>query len=364
MLNLSVKYHDGRLSIAHDATLTLMPDYWLIHYVDPDGELQSVRWDLDLVTADPHFTTLYIFRYGGFPQQTIESKEQDLPSLLKEKYPSRIFFKRSVAGIFGTNNAFLIGLAALAVLILGCCYWFVLPYFAEKVASNFPQDMEVQLGNSLYDNVIEGYDVNDTLTAQVNDFAKAIDFQTSYPIKVTVVKEDQTNAFALPGGHIVIFEKILQGMRTKEELAALLAHEVAHVHYRHSLKSMFRSLAGYLFISLLLSDINNIVAVLADNSNMLVNLTYSRDLETEADHKAMATLESSGISLKGFVDLFQLLESQAEASVSPKILSSHPLTADRIQYAKAAAREQSNILDQSALQHEWKKLRLKLSSER
>ncbi|TLV00702.1 hypothetical protein [Dyadobacter luticola] len=67
--------------------------------------------------------------------------------------------------------------------------------------------------------------------------------------------------------------------------------------------------------------------MLADNSNTLINLTYSSELESQAG--------SSGI---------------------PEILSTHPLTAERIQAAKAAAREQTSIKDQSDLQNKWLRL--------
>ncbi|MCE6988257.1 M48 family metallopeptidase [Dyadobacter sp. CY323] len=347
-------------SFAHDATLTLMPDHWLIHYTEQSGVMQYARWELARIAADPNFTsTLFIFRYTDFHLQTIECKEEDLPELLRGKYPSVVFFKKQGLGRFWGSNAFFVILLITILGSLACFYWYGLPYFSQKIASRIPQDFETKIGDSLYERVIAGYKVDEKLTSGVNDFAKSIDFKTTYPVKVTVVKEDQANAFALPGGHIVVFDKILEGMRTKEELAALLAHEVAHVHYRHSLKSVSRSLGSYLFISLILGDVSGIVAVLAENSNMLINLTYSRELETEADRKAMETLESNGISLKGFVDLFKLLESHGGDSGSVEMLSSHPLTGERIANAKARAREQTNIGDQSALQQKWLKLGVK-----
>ncbi|WAC11797.1 M48 family metallopeptidase [Dyadobacter pollutisoli] len=353
MQHFSISYYDGTVSLSNDATLTLMPDHWLIHYVDESGELQAVKWKLENITTDQNLTTLFIFRYGDFPQQTIECKEEALPRALKEKYPSKIFFERKLTHIFKQNNTILIGLVLFLLALLGAAYLYILPFVAEKIASNIPESVEKRLGDAIYDGMIAGYTVDDSLTRSVNDFAKSINFKTAYPITVTVVKENEVNAFALPGGHVVVFDQILLKMKSKEELAALLGHEVAHVHYQHSLKSMFRGLAGYLFVSLLLNDINGIAAVMADNSNMLVNLTYSRELETEADRKAMKVIQSNGISLKGFVDLFQLLKNSAGNAGQYEILSSHPLTEERITYAKAMSREQTGIRDQSQLQRKW-----------
>lgn len=353
MHNFSVRYHDGRLSIAHDATLTLMPDHWLIHYRDPSGELTSVRWTLPGIIADENFSNLFIFRYGEFPQQTIECKDESLPETLKKRYPEKVFFKKRITDIFKLNNTTIVAVAFAVLMLMGLGYWFGLPWLAGAVASRFPVSTEVEMGDTMYENMIRAYDVDERLTAATNDFARSIDFKTPYSIRITVVKDNEVNAFALPGGRIVVFDGIIRKMKTKEELAALLAHEVSHVHYRHSLRNIFRSLAGYLFLSLLLNDINGIVTVLADNSNMLANLTYSRELETEADTKGMAALASNGISLKGFVDLFTLLRGEHGDVASLKLLSTHPMTEERLRVAEEMVKGQGNVRDDGELERRW-----------
>ncbi|MGX5855505.1 M48 family metallopeptidase [Dyadobacter jiangsuensis] len=353
MYNFSVRYHDGRLSIAHDATLTLMPDHWLIHYRDPSGELTSVRWALQGISTDENFSNLFIFRYGEFPQQTIECKEDSLPQILRKRYPEKVFFRRRITDIFKLNNTTIVGVALAVLMLMGLGYWFGLPWLAGAAASRFPVSTEVQLGDTMYENMIRAYDVDEGLTAITNDFAKAIDFKTHYPIRITVVKDKEANAFALPGGRIVVFDGILRKMHTKEELAALLAHEVSHVHYRHSLRNIFRSLGGYLFLSLLLNDINGVVTVLADNSNMLANLTYSRELETEADNKGMAIFKANRLDLKGFVDLFTVLKSARGEVESLKLLSTHPLTADRLRAAEEMVKGQGQVREDERLERKW-----------
>ncbi|KQS33191.1 M48 family metallopeptidase [Dyadobacter sp. Leaf189] len=354
---INVRYHDGRTSAAHDAVLELMPGYWLIHPVAGNADFQTVRWDLPGIITEQGFTNLSIFRYGEYPQQTIECRDDALPAILKQKYPDRVFFRKRISDNVFKSPLALVGFIVLLLGLLVATYLFVLPFAAEKVARQIPQDIEVRLGDAMYGNLIAGYKVDSSLSAKVNHFAKAIDFKTNYPVRITVVKEKEVNAFALPGGHIVVFDGILNKMKTKEELAALLAHEVSHVHYQHSLRSVLRSLSGYLFVSVILNDINGIIAVLAENSNMLVNLTYSRELEMDADRKAMGVFQAQGISLKGFVDLFKILDTGAEGSTSIELLSTHPLTADRMQYASELAREQTSFRDQSELQKRWLELR-------
>ncbi|MBE9460261.1 M48 family metallopeptidase [Dyadobacter subterraneus] len=356
MYHFNILYFDGKLSVTHQAILHLKPDHWIIQFTDQDSIEQIVRWEIDGIERDLGFNSLYIFRYGDFPKQTIECKDENLLVALKELYPGKPFFSKQINFLLSQNTTIITGLACALVGFIALAYFYILPWFAETVAENIPVSIETQMGETMYDNIITQYHKNDSLTRSVNDFVKEINFKTDYPVEVTVVKEDQMNAFALPGGHIVVFDKLLSKMKTKEELAALLAHEVAHVHYRHSLKSIFRSLSGYLLISLIFNDVNGIAAVLADNSNMLLNLSYSRKLEQDADEKAVEILQVNNLSLKGFADLFTLLKSESNDSKTLNLLSTHPLTDNRIKYAKDAAFHQRVVRNNDKLEEKWREI--------
>lgn len=356
MYHFNILYFDGKYSVTHQTTLDLKPDHWIIQYVDQNETIQIVRWEIDGIERDFHFNALYIFRYGDFPKQTFECKDEELLLSLKKLYPGKAFFTKRIDFLFNQSRTIIIALSCALIGLLAVAYFYILPWFAETVADKIPLSIESQLGGTMYENVISQYQKDDSLTHKVNDFVKEIDFKTEYPVEVTVVREDKVNAFALPGGHIVVFDKIISKMKTKEELAALLAHEVAHVHYRHSLKSISRSLSGYLLISLIFNDINGITAVLADNSNMLLNLNYSRNLEKDADEKAMGILQSNGLSLKGFTDLFTLLKKESNDSETLNLLSTHPLTGDRIKFAKDQAIHQKGVYNNEKLENKWQEI--------
>jgi predicted Zn-dependent protease len=158
----------------------------------------------------------------------------------------------------------------------------------------------------------------------VNDFFKQLNFHTAYPIAITVVKSDIPNAFAIPGGHIVIYDKILTSMQSYEQLAALLAHELVHIEKRHSLKSMFRQLSAQLFFTLLIGDIDVVGGILLSNAENLKQLSYSRHLETEADQFGAALLAKSHIPCTGFIQLFELLQREAGNGNTHEWFNSHP----------------------------------------
>ena len=353
MQKFEISYYDGETSVSHNAFLSLKQDFWIIEYVDPLAGNSTVYWEIDRVERDLGFTSLFIFRYGDFPKQTLECKDDRLLSSLKQLYPRKPFFDKKIDFLLRQSTTLILGLTAVLIAVMICSYVYILPWFAEKAAGQIPVSMEIKLGEMMYENTIAHYAKDDSLTARVNDFVKEIDFKTDYPIEVTVVNENEMNAFAMPGGHVVIYDQLLSKMKSKDELAGLLAHEVSHVHYRHSLKSLFRTLSGYLAISLLLNDVNGIAAVLADNSNMLVNLNYSRNLEQEADEKAVEILKSNHLNLNGFVDLLALLQT-GNTDLEPfKLLNTHPLTKERIAFAEKMAKGQAGIERNESLEKKW-----------
>jgi len=149
-----------------------------------------------------------------------------------------------------------------------------------------------------------------------------------------VVDSDIVNAFALPDGNIVIYTGLLNRMENYEELAGLIGHEATHVNQRHSLKMLCKNLAGYIFISTLLNDVNGIMAVIVDNAHNLNILSYSRNYEREADREGTDLMIQNSINPYGMIKLFERLEEDSKLTI-PELISSHPITDERIQYIQA-----------------------------
>jgi predicted Zn-dependent protease len=142
------------------------------------------------------------------------------------------------------------------------------------------------------------------------------------------------NAFALAGGQIVVYSGLLQKIETPEALAALLAHESAHVNERHSLRSLLRNAANAILLSVVFNDATGISAALVGNVNTLNGLRYSRSLETEADEEGMNLLLANKVDLNGMRALMQTLEKEGDAPDRLSFLSTHPLTKNRIKKAE------------------------------
>jgi predicted Zn-dependent protease len=229
----------------------------------------------------------------------------------------------------GFKAHLLIALVLLTLIIAG--YFFALPGIAEKAAVLIPESYDNQMGQLFFDEFSERSTIDSSKTALLNNYAERLDLKNKKPLKFTVIESSTVNAFALPDGNIIVFTGLLDLMKSHEELAALISHEVVHVNNRHSMKMLCRNLAGYLFISVVLTDVNGIMAVIGDNVHSLQSLSYSRQFEREADTQGLELLAFNQIDPKGMVSLFEGLQSKAELLL-PEFLSSHPITRERIDY--------------------------------
>ncbi len=207
-------------------------------------------------------------------------------------------------------------------------YFYVLPPAAEKAAELLPESFDNEIGDLFIGTFLDENDVDTTKTKYLKQFAAELNLKNSKPLEFTVVTSEEVNAFALPNGHIVVYSGILEDMESPEALVALLGHEASHVNNRHSTKMLCRNLAGYMVVSLLFSDVNGIMAVLANNAQQLHSLSYSRAFEQEADEQGLDILMHNHLDPNGMVALFEQLDTESEFTV-PEIISSHPLTKER-----------------------------------
>jgi len=111
------------------------------------------------------------------------------------------------------------------------------------------------------------------------------------------------NALALPGGTIVVTDGLVKLFGSDERLlAAVLAHEMGHVHYRHSLRHLISASASAMIVGVLTGDVSGISSLTANAPIILSALDYTRDAEREADRYAFDLLRKAGYSPKDFAD--------------------------------------------------------------
>jgi Zn-dependent protease with chaperone function len=151
-----------------------------------------------------------------------------------------------------------------------------------------------------------------------------------YQFRAVILDRYIDNAFALPGGRIFVFKGLLDRVQKPEELAGVLAHEMAHVTQRHGLRKLIAGGGPYYVLRLFVSDQQGVLSVISAGSQLLVNQSYSRNAEREADTIGWHYLMAANIDPRGLADFFQLETEGENADTIPEMFRSHPATSERI----------------------------------
>ena len=163
-----------------------------------------------------------------------------------------------------------------------------------------------------------------------------------------VIDEKEMNAFALPGGYIYVFKGLVEKVESDDELASVLAHEIAHIVARHSIKR-YQGGFGYNIIQILMVVSNSTVQD-ANRINAAFGqliMSYSREDEALADRIALKYLKKAGYNPAAMIDLLQKLrEEHRKAPIRPYTsYRSHPYIADRIRMVKQELTGQVSFSD-------------------
>jgi len=251
-------------------------------------------------------------------------------------------------------------LALVSALIIAVPVFLLLrlDLLTEKIAAQIPVEWEYQLGESsmaqyrLSNEFLDQEQMDELLKPLLEPLLNAIHQDPSnrrYEYQFSVVNDPSLNAFALPGGWVVIHSGLILKAGNAEELLGVLAHEAIHVQQQHGLRNVIGTMSVYLLFSALVGDINGLLASLAGAAPLLLNQSYSRQYEREADTLGHALLLKAKIDPSGLVNFFaQLLAKESEMlskveneqtqeviKDAMSFLSTHPATEDRIAYLKS-----------------------------
>ena len=151
-----------------------------------------------------------------------------------------------------------------------------------------------------------------------------------YQFRAFLIDRREPNAFALPGGRIFVFTGLLDRVQRPEDLAGVLAHEMAHVTQRHGLRKLIAAGGPYYILRLFVSAQQQVLSTISAGSQLMVNQYYSRDIERDADTIGWHYLMAANIDPRGLAGFFQLLTEGENADYLPQMFRSHPATSERI----------------------------------
>ncbi|MBA4382200.1 MAG: Zn-dependent protease, partial [Sideroxydans sp.] len=229
--------------------------------------------------------------------------------------------------------------------VLIASYVYLLPWSAEAIAKRVPDGVLQKMGSSTLDTLDKLMlqpSKLDTARQQalVAAYAKLRplpDSKMSYHIVFRSSPRMGPNAFALPDGTIVMLDELVALTENDDEIVAVLAHERGHIEQRHAMRMVLQSSAVGLVMTWYMGDVSSLLATVPA---VILQATYSRDMERESDEYAERTLKLNGLSPCLLATALEKLEA-AHRSLNQKMkspqdeamdyLSSHPATPERIQ---------------------------------
>ena len=282
------------------------------------------------------------FKCGSYFQS-----EESLPAEFKRQFRSRL--QRTISWLekFTFSKAIVITLLLITAIV---AYRFAFSTIGSGIAVLFPDRWEEAIGTNSYQSVQlfalsesgVPVDYQDEIRLRAQDIAQKAEL--SRPTEIIFHDSDWfgPNAFAFPGGPIVVTDELVELLSNDEELLAVIAHEFAHVEDRHSLKQVIE-IIGISALAYLLFGADD--SVIEEISAVLINgwaFKNSRNFEQEADLAALQYLQASDIDQLHFVNAITKLTNYmcGLASDSPlscnddvvNWISTHPSGTQRIEY--------------------------------
>ncbi len=219
----------------------------------------------------------------------------------------------------------------------------------RSLAMNIPASWEQELGEKAFAQYQFSHDLLDDESAKtvLDQLILPLISEVSdkrYDFTIVIADDSTLNAFALPGGYVVINSGLILKATSAEQMLGVLAHELSHVAEQHSLRNIIAASGTFLVVQALIGDGAGVMATLASSVPFLLNQQYSRDFERDADEKGVALLLQANINPQGLADFFQYVQMQ-EVELLEKIedenqrqlaestlgfLSTHPATQNRI----------------------------------
>ncbi|MET0341404.1 MAG: M48 family metallopeptidase [Polyangiales bacterium] len=205
-----------------------------------------------------------------------------------------------------------------------------------------PRAVDVQLGKLASEHLpAEGTPVDDpVVTAAVRAVVDRLAQHAPHDFKleVRVLDGPTVNAFALPGGFIVVYTGLLRVTERPEQLAGVLAHEIAHVTERHGMRRIAQSVGVVALVQLLFGDVSGIAAIAVELLREGAINSYSREQESEADHDGVQTMARAGLDPRALAEFFAILRKQQHDLPSAlSWLGTHPDLGARIARVNAEA---------------------------
>ena len=230
------------------------------------------------------------------------------------------------------------GSAVGVVVGLGLMVWFGSDLIVEWAVARIPVQWEQKLGDTVYQDFLSKETVlkEGPAVSAVQEMTQRMTAKipnNPYTFQVSVVQSPMVNAFALPGGYVVVFTGLMKKAESGEEVAGVLSHELNHVLQRHGMERLVKMMGLAAVVSILVGDQQGLIGLARQLGLELATLKFGREQETEADVTGIRLLSDARIAPDGMIRFFERLSEKDKERV--ELFSSHPMSAARAGRLKA-----------------------------
>lgn len=315
------KYFNGRTSRVHAVHLDIVDG---VVHMGGEAERSCPLREMDISERSVHAPRKLAFPDGGFIE--VDDNAGIAAMLSTAGYEEGIAVRMTQSW----RNT-VMALISTAALLAGS-YLYLLPAGAKLVAQALPPSVERSLGNGVLDFLDQHLLKPSTLPPErqrqlAEAFAALRPPAEGAPPYRLLFRGGTIgpNALALPSGDIVLTDDMVELAGSDDELLAVLAHELGHLHERHMTQRLVQGSAIAAASTLLFGDASALVANLP---TLMLDLKYSREIETSADDYAVAMMKKNGIDPDALARLFERVHEVNGEEVP--YLSTHPGTGERI----------------------------------
>lgn len=334
---LPAAYFDGRSSRRWPAQLSCEAGFAVVR-----GEFGERRYSLAEMEVGEALGT--VERQLSFPDGS-RCTVADMPAAAA--WLAEAGVRESVVARLQRRCTWALGALAAVAAAVAAGYFLLLPWAAETIAPRVPEALVTALSNqvlgALDGRVLTPTKLPEATQARLQQRLDAIlqgSGQPGYRLYFRASKMGP-NAFALPDGHVVVFDDLVKLAANDDEVLGVVAHELGHVAHRHGLRLLIQSSVVSFVVGMYLGDLSSVAA---GAGAALLESRYSRDFEREADSYAAQTLTAAGLGTEPLASLLERLDKLQRETPGAvgvgDLFSSHPDTTERVARLRAYRSEQ------------------------
>lgn len=328
---MGTRFLDGRSAKAHPAEVEIIDG---VLFIRADGAEHA--WPLQGISVEHHA--------GEARLSHRRSRDARLVMPLADWKGLSGPHGQAIARRVGRRETSLVlGLAAIGLGMTAFVFWGV-PVLSGPLARATPVGFEQRMGQN-FDNQMgvlfprcEGAEGQYLLADLGRRIAAEAD--TPFGVRVRAVHAPMINAFALPGGPVLVTDDLIREARTPDELSAVIAHEVSHIEKRHVMQAVWRSLGIGLLLDAVVGGGSGAGQQAVLLAGQATDLRYGRDAESEADLRGQQLLHGLGLSSRGVATFFSRLDGRevGKAGDASEFMSTHPDSRRRAAAARSRER--------------------------